>query len=319
MWNPSEKKWIGWERKRGKLHELNQLLRGEKGLSFTNLSDEVQSEYGPLQHVRFVITLDTDTILPRGAARRLIGTLAHPLNRAVFDSKTNQVISGYTVLQPRMEIHPKSANRSLFTRLFAGDAGLDLYTLAVSDAYQDLFGEGIYVGKGIYDVDAFEHSVANRIPENAILSHDLLEGLMGRAGLVSDITMIEDYPQNYFLQVIRQRRWIRGDWQLLPWLLQYKKYGLVFSAIDLWKMIDNLRRAMLAPVLLIIFMLGLTFLPEMAALWTAIVLISLAVPMLTGIARGAMQIIEGENSKDSFTPNALEFPALATGNIFPAI
>ncbi|MBN1666921.1 MAG: hypothetical protein JW862_07520, partial [Anaerolineales bacterium] len=179
LWNPSEGKWIGWERKRGKLHELNLLLRGRTNLSFTTLIDDVCA-MEVLQRVRFVITLDADTILPPGAARRLAGTLAHPLNRAAFDEVTGQVVSGYTVLQPRMEIHPRSANFSWFTRFFAGDAGLDLYTLAVSDAFQDLFGEGIYVGKGIYDVDAFERSVNKRIPENTVLSHDLLEGLMGR-------------------------------------------------------------------------------------------------------------------------------------------
>ena len=194
-----------------------------------------------------MITLDADTILPRGAASRLVGTLAHPLNHAKFDDTTSQVVSGYTVLQPRMEIHPRSANHSWFTRIFAGDTGLDLYTRAVSDAYQDLFGEGSYVGKGIYDVDAFERSVDNRIPENTVLSHDLLEGIMGRAGLVTDITMIEDYPSNYFVQVKRQQRWIRGDWQLLPWLIQPGKFRINFSAIDRWKMLDNLLRAMLAP------------------------------------------------------------------------
>jgi cyclic beta-1,2-glucan synthetase len=300
LWNPSEGRWIGWERKRGKLHELNLLLRGGTNLSFTTLvgdtseTSTTSARRGALPHVRFVITLDTDTILPRGAACRLAGTLAHPLNRAVFDDKTGQVVSGYTVLQPRMEIHPRSANLSWFTRFFAGDAGLDLYTLAVSDAFQDLFGEGIYVGKGIYDVDAFERSVDKRIPENTILSHDLLEGLMGRAGLVSDITMIEDYPQNYFIQVMRQRRWIRGDWQLLPWLFQPKRYGLAFSVIDRWKMFDNLRRAMLAPLLLLIFILGLIILPGLAGLWTAVVLLSLGIPLLTGVARSALQILGGE-------------------------
>nr|HMN58811.1 hypothetical protein [Anaerolinea sp.] len=200
LWNPSEGKWMGWERKRGKLHELNRLLRGGENLSFSTLTGSAGDSdalISALQRIRFVITLDADTILPRGAACRLAGTLAHPLNRAVFHGKTGRAASGYTILQPRMEIHPRSANYSWFTRLFAGDAGLDLYTLAVSDAYQDLFGEGIYVGKGIYDVDAFERSVDGFIPENTVLSHDLLEGLMGRAGLVSDITMIEHYPQNY--------------------------------------------------------------------------------------------------------------------------
>ena len=302
LWNPSEGRWIGWERKRGKLHELNQLLRGGTNLSFTTLTGDMSAGSGALQRVRFVITLDSDTILPRGAACRLAGTLAHPLNRAAFDDTTGQVVSGYTVLQPRMEIHPRSANRSWFTRFFAGDAGLDLYTLAVSDAYQDLFGVGVYVGKGIYDVDAFERSVDKRIPENTVLSHDLLEGLMGRAGLISDITMIEDYPQNYFIQVMRQRRWIRGDWQLLPWLFQPNRYGLAFSVIDRWKMFDNLRRAMLAPALLLFFILGLIFLPGLAGLWTAVVLLSLGIPLLTGVARSALQILGGEYLEIALRP-----------------
>ena len=294
LWNSSERKWMGWERKRGKLHELNVLLRGGTNHSFIALNDEMSAQRKALEHVRFVITLDTDTILPRGAASRLIGTLAHPLNRAVFDEKTGRVVSGYTVLQPRMEIHPKSANHSWFTRFFVGDAGLDLYTLAVSDAYQDLFREGSFVGKGIYDVDSFERSVDNRIPENTVLSHDLLEGLMGRAGLVTDITMVEEYPQNYFIQMLRQRRWIRGDWQLLPWLFKSNKHGLAFSAIDRWKMLDNLRRAILAPALLLIFVLGLFFFPGLALLWTIVVFITLGIPLFTGLARSALQILGGE-------------------------
>ncbi len=302
LWNPREGMWIGWERKRGKLHELNQLLRGGTNLSFITLTGDLKAKDGPLSGIRFVITLDTDTILPRGAACRLAGTLAHPLNQAVFDDLTGEVVSGYTVLQPRMEILPKSANHSWFTRIFAGDAGLDLYTLAVSDAYQDLFGEGSYVGKGIYDVDAFERSVDKRIPENTVLSHDLLEGLMGRAGLVTDITMIEEYPQNYFIQGQRQRRWIRGDWQLLPWLFQSKKQGAVFTAIDRWKIFDNLRRAMLAPALLLAFVFGLIFLPSRSGLWAAVVLISLGIPVLTGMARSAQQILAGEFPGLAFHP-----------------
>ncbi len=305
LWNPSERKWIGWERKRGKLHELNQYLRGGTNLSFTTLADGgniTSADRDALQHVRYVITLDTDTILPRGAACRLVGTLAHPLNRAVFHEKTGQVISGYTVLQPRMEINPTSTNRSWFTRFFAGDTGLDLYTLAVSDAYQDLFQQGIYVGKGIYDVDAFMRSVDNHIPENTVLSHDLLEGLMGRAGLVTDITMIEDYPQNYILQALRQRRWIRGDWQLLPWLFQPGRFGVTFSWIDRWKIFDNLRRALLAPALLLIFLLGTVFLPELAELWAAIVLLSLGIPLFTGLARSTVQILGGEVLRIALRP-----------------
>ena len=297
LWNPSEGKWMGWERKRGKLHELNRLLRGGKNLSFSTL-DSLGEDAGvlknTLQRIRFVITLDSDTILPHGAACRLAGTLAHPLNRAVFDEKTGRVVSGYTILQPRMEIHPRSVNYSWFTRLFTGDTGLDLYTLAVSDTYQDFFGEGIYVGKGIYDVDTFERSLEGRIPENTVLSHDLLEGLMGRAGLVSDITMIEDYPQNYFIHSTRQRRWIRGDWQLLPWLFHTNRRPPVFSVMARWKMFDNLRRELLAPALLLIFILGMIFLPALASLWTGIILLTLGVPLLTDVARSALQIVGGE-------------------------
>ena len=299
LWNPSEGRWMGWERKRGKLQELNQLLRGASNLSFVDSDADAELRLQTkaaniLQRTRFVITLDSDTILPRGAACRLAGTLAHPLNQAVFDEKTGRIISGYSILQPRMEIHPKGVNFSWFTRFFAGDAGLDLYTLAVSDAYQDLFGEGIYVGKGIYDVDAFERSTKDKFPENTVLSHDLLEGLMGRAGLVSDITMIEDYPQNYFIQAIRQRRWIRGDWQLLAWLLRPGVSPQIFSLIDRWKIFDNLRRSLLSPSLLLIFLLGLIFLPGSALLWIMVMLITLAIPLTTGLARSAIQILGGE-------------------------
>ena len=305
LWNPSERKWIGWERKRGKLHELNLLLRGADRLTF--YPDTISGDWHALQHVHFVITLDTDTILPRGGACRLAGTLAHPANKAVFNPKTGKVTSGYTILQPRMEIHPKSAGHSWFTRIFAGDSGLDLYTLSVSDAFQDLFGEGIFVGKGIYDVDAFEHSVEGRIHENTVLSHDLLEGLMGRAGLVSDITMIEEYPQNYFIQVLRQQRWIRGDWQLLPYLLRANVNGRSFTIIDRWKMFDNLRRALLAPALVLIFILGLLFLPALAGLWTAVLMFSLAIPLLTGLAHSALQVLDGEFPSGSLRPLTWSF------------
>jgi cyclic beta-1,2-glucan synthetase len=293
LWNQSEGKWIGWERKRGKLHELNRLLRGDKNTSFSTISAGTEESAG-LQGIHFVITLDADTILPRGAARRLAGTLAHPLNQAKFNEATGQVLSGYTVLQPRMEIHPRSTHYSWFTRIFAGDTGLDLYTRAVSDAYQDLFGEGSYVGKGIYDVDAFERSVDQHIPENSILSHDLLEGILGRAGLVTDISMVEDYPSSYYAQVKRQQRWIRGDWQLLPWLIRPRKFQCKFSAVDRWKILDNLFRSMLDLSLLFIFFLGIVSMPEHTVLWIAIVLLSLGIPVLTSMARGAIQTLGGE-------------------------
>ncbi len=305
LWNPSEGKWMGWERKRGKLHELNLLLRSAgDDSSFSKKPGEIEG-IEELQSVRFVITLDADTVLPRGAASRLAGTLAHPLNRARFDEATGRVVSGYTVLQPRMEIHPRSATFSWFTRIFAGDTGLDLYTRAVSDAYQDLFGEGSYVGKGIYDVDAFERSVDQRIPENSVLSHDLLEGIMGRAGLVTDITMIEDYPPSYFVQVMRQRRWIRGDWQLLPWLLNPARFHSAFSAIDRWKMLDNLLRSLLIPALVLIFGTGLLFVPQISGVWLGILLASLAVPLLTSLTRGVLQALDGDELTAAFNSAGL--------------
>ncbi|MBE0697445.1 MAG: cellobiose phosphorylase, partial [Anaerolineaceae bacterium] len=309
-WNAVDQKWMGWERKRGKLHELNRLLRsGHVGTSGRGSTSELDLSFSQitgsqevLAGVKYVITLDADTILPTGTAARLIGTLAHPLNRVRFAGDTKQVIAGYTVLQPRMEISPNSANRSQFTRIFAGDTGLDLYSRAVSDAYQDFFGEGIYVGKGIYDVDGFERSTAGSIPENALLSHDLLEGLLGRAGLVTDITMVEDYPPHYFVYAQRQHRWIRGDWQLLPWLFDPAGHGLRLSASDRWKMIDNLRRSLLSPALMLLFTLGWLVLPGSPWLWTAVALLAPALPLLTSLAHSATEMLQGEPPRKSMRP-----------------
>jgi cyclic beta-1,2-glucan synthetase len=212
---------MGWERKRGKLEEFNKLLMGGDSASFTLQAGDLSV----LPGVKYVITIDSDTVMPRESARRLIGTLAHPLNRAVFAPDSNEVIAGYTVLQPRLQVRPVVANKSLFTRIYSGDTAIDLYSRAVSDAYQDLFQEGNYVGKGIYDVAAFARSTHDRAPENSILSHDLFEGLSGRAGLVTDIVLFEDYPPHYLAYANRMHRWIRGDWQLLPWLLPRVPHG----------------------------------------------------------------------------------------------
>jgi len=291
-WNPSEGVWMGWERKRGKLHELNRLLRGESGLSFARISGGIEA----LGAIRYVISLDADTQLPPESALRLVGTMAHPLNRPVFRPGTDEIVAGYSILQPRIEISPRSANRTRFSRIYAGDTGLDLYTLAVSDVYQDWFGEGIFVGKGIYDVDAFERSVRGMIPENTLLSHDLLEGLLGRAGLVTDVTMVEDYPDNYFAYVRRQHRWIRGDWQLLPWLLSRRRSGGKLGPIDRWKIIDNLRRSLLAPALMFFLTLAWAVLPGPLWAWTLLAVGSLAVPMLTSLIGGAVQLAQGEGA-----------------------
>ena len=289
LWNPSEGAWMGWERKRGKLHELNGLLRSDlgdpqrhHGTSYTTLVGKLAKLAG----VRYVITLDADTVLPRDAARRLIATLAHPLNVAEFDPVSGRVASGYTVLQPRTEINVASVSRSLFSRIYAGRAGIDLYTLAVSDVYQDLFGEGVFVGKGIYDVDAFERSLHGRVPENALLSHDLFEGIHGRAGLVTDIVLFEDFPDNYLANLWRVHRWVRGDWQLLPWLANKvfyagKRADNSLPLIARWKIFDNLRRSLLSPVLLVWFIAGWTVLPGAAWLWTLLGVITPGIPVLT--------------------------------------
>ena len=275
VWNPSEGVWMGWERKRGKLVEFNRLVLKTGPTSYTTQVGDLTR----LPAIKYVITLDADTSLPQGSAARLIATLAHPLNRAEFSADGRSVRAGFTILQPRVEIKPASANRSLFSRIFAGNAGFDLYTLAVSDVYQDLFGEGSYVGKGIYDLAAFEKSLAGRFRENTLLSHDLLEGIYGRAALVTDILLYEEYPAHYQTYIHRINRWIRGDWQLLPWLLPFVQTegGTApnrLSLINRWKIFDNLRRSLLAPAYLILLVAGWLFLPGSPLLWTLLVLLT---------------------------------------------
>ncbi|MCA9873006.1 MAG: hypothetical protein KC441_05110, partial [Anaerolineales bacterium] len=303
QYNPSEGVWMGWERKRGKLHEFNRLLRGAADTSFTLQVGDLTF----LPEVQFVITLDADTVLPADAAWRLVGAIAHPLNRAQCDPQTGRVTSGYTVLQPRTEIKPTSAGQSLFTRVFAGDIGLDLYSLAVSDVYQDLFGEGIYVGKGIYDVDAFECSLAGRVPENALLSHDLFEGVQGRAGLVTDTVLYEDFPPHYLIHVRRSHRWIRGDWQLLPWLwftvpTAVGRRRNILSLLSRWKIFDNLRRSLVAPLLLLFFVAGWLWLPGSPVVWTFIGLLLTAVSLLTAVAIAIMRGLGGATWRDVRRP-----------------
>jgi cyclic beta-1,2-glucan synthetase len=274
VWNPTEGFWMGWERKRGKLEEFNRLILDGDSSSFTLRAGDLSI----LSGVKYVITIDSDTVMPRESARRLIGTLAHPLNQAVFASDSNEVIAGYTVLQPRLQVRPVVANKSLFTRIYSGDTAIDLYSRAVSDAYQDLFQEGNYVGKGIYDVAAFARSTRDRAPENSILSHDLFEGLSGRAGLVTDIVLFEDYPPHYLAYVNRMHRWIRGDWQLLPWLLPRVPHGSggtvpnPFTLLDRWKLFDNLRRSLVAPAIMALLLFGWFILPGSALIWMALAL-----------------------------------------------
>ncbi len=296
QWNPAEGYWMGWERKRGKLADFNRLLLGDrKEIHFT----VQEGHQDGLEGIKYAITLDRDTIMPRDSAHQLVATMAHPLNRAQFDRHSGAVVAGYTVLQPRLEVWPPSANRSLFAQGFAGDTVVDLYTRAVSDAYQDLFGEGIYAGKGIYDIAAFERGLAGRVPQNALLSHDLFEGIHGRAGLCTTVTFYEDFPAHYLAYAFRQHRWIRGDWQLLPWLLprvpsdSAKKIPNELSVIARWKIWDNLRRSLLPPSLLALLLAGWLWLPGSPLVWTLLALFISATPFFSQIVADLLLLIGG--------------------------
>lgn len=275
-YNRSENCWMGWERKRGKLSDFNQFL-SDKNCEAISVHE---GEPLGLNDIRYVITLDSDTQLCRGAAAKLIGTLAHPLNRAIFDDKTSKVIAGYTIIQPRIEIAPTIHRHTWFTRLASGDRVIDIYSHAVSDVYQDLFSTGIFVGKGIYEVASFERSLKQCIPENTILSHDLFEGILGRVALASDIVLYENFPTHYFSFSRRLHRWIRGDWQLVPWLANSvfqadgTKVKNRFGVIERWKIIDNLRRSLFAPTLLLWIIAGWLWLPGNALVWTAMALLA---------------------------------------------
>ncbi|WP_216849841.1 GH36-type glycosyl hydrolase domain-containing protein [Acidisoma sp. L85] len=283
VWNGGEARWIGWERKRGKLHELNRLLRAATDTNFLEIDGR------PLlapRDVRYVVTLDADTRLPRDTVRRLIGKMAHPLNRPRVDAAKSRVIEGYGVLQPRVTPSlPVGREGSLFQRIFSSSSGIDSYSAAVSDVYQDLFGEGSYAGKGIYDIDAFEASLAGRVPESSLLSHDLFEGVFARAGLASDIEVIEEFPSRYDISALRHHRWARGDWQLLPWILgrgpMAVRAARMFGAmppIGRCKMLDNLRRTLSAPVAMVALLAGWTLTLNQAVTWTVFILATIIVP-----------------------------------------
>ncbi len=280
-WNGSEGVWMGWERKRGKLEEFNRLLRGATDTSFApQLRDPAV-----LPHVRYCLTLDSDTRLPRDTARRLIGVIEHPLNRPRFDPALRRVVEGYGILQPRVSVTMASAAGSLFARAYAGHTGVDPYTTAVSDTYQDLFGEGSFTGKGLYDVDAFTAALEGRVAENAMLSHDLFEGLFARCALVSDVELVDDFPASVLAHARRQHRWVRGDWQILAHVLPLvpTRHGLERSRLPLisrWKILDNLRRSLVAPALVALLGSAWTWLPGSPLAWTAAALAVLGFPLL---------------------------------------
>jgi cyclic beta-1,2-glucan glucanotransferase len=293
-WNVGEGLWMGYERKRGKLTEFNALLRGGDGRCFSKIIGNTAI----LPLIKYVITLDTDTQLPRDAARRLVGTMAHPLNRPEFDAARGIVTDGYSILQPRVGVSLPSARRSWFVRLLAGDAGIDPYTRAVSDVYQDVFQEGSFIGKGIYDVDAFQRALHGRFPENTVLSHDLLEACHARSALVSDVEFFEEYPSRYNVDVDRRHRWIRGDWQITQWLLprvpgsDARRMANPLSGLSQWKILDNLRRSLVPGALMLLLLGNWLLIPEVRGLGSLLVLAIVTLPgflsaMVNGLRKPA--------------------------------
>ena len=292
QFNAGEQCWMGWERKRGKLEQFNDfLLTGDK-TPFTTVAGSVHE----LPGTRFVITADADTRLPPGSVSRMVGAMAHPLNTACFDGKTGRVRSGYTVIQPRIEIAPEESSRTPFARLYGGDTAIDIYSRAVSDVYQDIFGTGIYAGKGIYEVLPFAKSLEGRVPINSLVSHDLFEGLHGRAGLASDIVIYESFPSAYFSYARRGHRWIRGDWQLLPWLCRRvpgrdgRWFQNRLSLLDRWRIFDNLRRSLVPISLVALVLAGWFLLCGSPWVWTVLAILApgayLFTDLVIGLARG---------------------------------
>jgi cellobiose phosphorylase len=287
-WNPRQSVWMGFERKRGKLGDLNRVLRGARPERAFSV---IVGDLAALQAVRYVVTLDADTRLPPDTARKLVETMAHPLNRPWFSKGSRRVVAGYGLLQPRISVTYESTRPSRFARLYSNATGLDPYTRAVSDVYQDLFGEASFVGKGIYDVDAFIRSVGTRFPNDLILSHDLLEGSYARTGLVSDIELIEHQPDRYSVDVRRRHRWTRGDWQIVQWLLPIvpgpRRRGLrnTLKAHHRWKILDNLRRG-LVPFAMLVLLLHGWIRADVPAYWTLVLVAFLLGPsVLTALVQ----------------------------------
>jgi cyclic beta-1,2-glucan glucanotransferase len=294
IFNPRERVWMGWERKRGKLLDLNNFLRGQ----FDSFPVKV-GDVPVLAKVRYVITLDADTELPRGSARRMVGAMAHPMNRAIIDPEKNIVVAGYGILQPRVGVGVQSTARSRLAAIYAGETGLDIYTRAVSDAYQDLYGEGSFTGKGIYEVDAVYRVLSRRFPRNALLSHDLIEGAYARAGLASDIEVIEDYPSHYSAYNRRKHRWLRGDWQIVAWLFPKvrdesgARVPNPLTLISWWKIFDNIRRSLVEPATFVLLVFGWLAPVGSPLHWTVAALCILFLPvwfqLVFGLVRAAVK------------------------------
>ena len=289
LWNPQERCWMGYERKRGKLGALNALLRGAPRDDFSLISGDLAK----LPRVTYIITLDTDTQLPRDAARQMVGAMAHPLNRARYCEEVDRVCEGYGILQPRVGASLPGTAQSRYARLFGSEPGIDPYTRAVSDVYQDLFAEGSFIGKGIYDIDAFERALKGRFPVNRILSHDLVEGCYARSGLLTDVQVYEEYPSRYSADVSRRHRWIRGDWQLLRWVLPWipgtpERPKNAIAALSRWKLFDNLRRSLVPPALTAFFLAAWALLP-LPGFWTLAILGLMLIPSLFSCLLGLIR------------------------------
>jgi hypothetical protein len=297
VYNDAEDRFMGWERKRGKLLDLNQLLGG----GFDAFPVKI-GNLDLLPQIRYVITLDSDTQLPRDSAKKLIGTIAHPLNAAVVDPVSNMVVEGYGILQPRIGISIRSAARSRLAALYSGETGFDIYTRAVSDVYQDLFDEGIFTGKGIYEVDVFRAVLQRRFPENALLSHDLIEGAYARVALVSDIELIDDYPSHFSAYSRRKHRWVRGDWQIMRWVRRRVpdfSGSLIANPIALisqWKILDNLRRSLLDPSLIVLLLGSWFALPGAPGYWTAVAISLLFLPVYCDLAFALLRMPFGRRA-----------------------
>lgn len=279
LWNPSEEKWMGFERKRGKLEEFNLFLRGKINSPFIKTPNAVDLDLTFYSQIKYVITLDSDTQMPRDSAKKLIGIILHPSNDPHFEENSNKLSKGYCILQPRISITTTSSSKSYFSKIYSGHTGIDPYTTAVSDVYQDLYGEGSFVGKGLYVVDAFIKCLENKIKENTVLSHDLIEGIFAKTALVTDVEFLDDYPTHYDTHARRLHRWIRGDWQIIQWLFSTGKESISF--ISRWKIFDNLRRSLVAPVTFIWLILSWCLIPNSAIPSTLIALLFIYSSVIT--------------------------------------
>ena len=297
VWNKKQNKFLGWERKRGMLTQFNEFLLGKPQEDFrVNTFDN-----SVIPKIKYVITLDADTELILNSAFQLVGAMAHILNTPVIDEKTDTVVEGYGLIQPRVGVDLEISNKNLFTKIFAGAGGIDLYTNAISDIYQDNFGEGIFTGKGIYDLEVFEKVLRNKIPENTVLSHDLLEGSYVRTGLATDIMLMDGYPEKYLSFMNRLSRWIRGDWQIIRWL----GFKSPLNTLSKFKIFDNLRRSLFE----ISIILGYFYLNAISILYNKNTLINSIYLTLIVILPFILEILntiifkkQGEQKQKTFTP-----------------